>query len=167
MGGALTLNGTNQYVDAGVSLGTGAVTVSGWIYPNTDGGSGFSTFFREVNGGGTTRFLCSRSHSSGDKMYCGDNRSTTTNTSSVIPLKQWTHFAAVRTSGGLFTLYINGVQDGAANQNGGAASSDGTTIYIGSTGAADYLNGTLDDVRIYNRARSDIEIRDLYDATSN
>jgi len=67
------------------------------------------------------------------------------------------------------TLYLNGIQ-ASASIPGGAnnpAPGAGQGFFLGrdQTGTGEYLNGTLDDARVYNRALSASEIWDLYLAT--
>jgi hypothetical protein len=64
-------------------------------------------------------------------------------------------------------FYVNGLSCGAvlsysASQNALPTITD--PLYIGRTlaGYAQYFNGELDDIRIYNRALSDVEVADLY-----
>ncbi|MBT6850694.1 MAG: LamG domain-containing protein, partial [Opitutae bacterium] len=80
----------------------------------------------------------------------------------------WMHlgFSRSQVSGstGLFTTYINGVKDtGPTSQN--LIYSTGALLYLGKaiTGAEYYLNGALDDLRIYDRTLSDAEVKALHD----
>jgi hypothetical protein len=81
-------------------------------------------------------------------------------TASLPPVGVWTHIAAMW-DGSTMVLHTNGVQQ--ASQ--GAAGSITTTADLlaiakknGSGVVGDYFNGRLDDVRIYNRALSGVEI---------
>lgn len=73
---------------------------------------------------------------------------------SVIPLNQWTQFAAVYDSAFMdFEFWINGVLDTSAS----ADSSDGPisntdSLFIGISGSSTPFNGMIDDVRIWNKA---------------
>ena len=67
-------------------------------------------------------------------------------------------------------LYINGTQDGATTTawNGSDAAND--YGHIGSYGGGEFFNGSIDDVRIYNRALSSSEINQMatsYDSQIN
>ncbi len=80
----------------------------------------------------------------------------------VTPLNSWVHLAFVGTPSGV-TLYTNGVQAAAiANSadsvalNASALGCDDYTVY------SDYLDCTLDDVRIYNEVLSQQEIASIY-----
>lgn len=70
----------------------------------------------------------------------------------------WYH-AVLTSAGGVSKIYLNGVQDG-GNGTGNTA----TTVGFGlaHNNGDNYFNGRIDDLRIYNRALSVSEIRELY-----
>jgi len=74
-------------------------------------------------------------------------------------LGQWIHVAF--TDDGRHTrLFINGELSGSTDWSAHAIGSDSTPLYIGSTkGSANFLNGSLDDLRIYNCALSQPQIQ--------
>ncbi len=75
-----------------------------------------------------------------------------------IPFGSWQHIAVTYASGTM-TLYRNGVQVDLAN--GVAAFTGGTAVRIGSFGDnSNNLGGKLDEVRIWNIARTASQIRD-------
>lgn len=78
----------------------------------------------------------------------------------VTPLNSWVHLAFVETSAGV-SLYTNGVL---AASLANTASLNATTIGFGLTAAtSDYLDATLDDVRLYNQALTQQQISNIYD----
>ena len=78
----------------------------------------------------------------------------------------WYHVVAVRTFSSTLswptTLYLNGVADGSGTLQ--RAGQSNQTVVIGRYGAASvgYFQGVIDDVRVYNRALSAIEVKQLY-----
>ena len=161
---AISLNGSNGYV----SLPNGLVssltdfTVSAWVYLNTnntwnrifDFGTGTTYYmFLTGNAGSVTRYAI--------KANSGEQQISST---SALTTGAW-HHVAVTLSGSTGTLYVDG---GQAGQNTGMTlhpSSLGTTTqtWIGRSQFSDpYLNGLVDDFRIYNRALSGTEITNLY-----
>jgi len=78
----------------------------------------------------------------------------------------WRHYVVTR-NGTTFTLYANGTSLGANTSATGVSDVSGI-IRVGSwAGNSNYdFNGSLDDVRIYNRALSASEVRFLYGQTS-
>ncbi len=78
--------------------------------------------------------------------------------------QQWHHVVGVR-SGGRIKIYVDGVQetDGADAHAGATVTIDGDGPFIGDLpGNTERVHGTLDDVRLYDRALSDAEISDLF-----
>lgn len=97
-----------------------------------------------------------------DKLRQHSNGSVNTGT--------WAHLAFSRepsNSGGIwgnYRTYVNGAKD-AGPINKQAKFSTGALLYMGKaiTGAQYYLNGALDDLRIYDRVLSDPEVKALHD----
>jgi hypothetical protein len=74
----------------------------------------------------------------------------------------WQHVCGVRRSSGLATIYLDGAQNGDADQDSGTPGLFGD-ISIGNNGNdTDFFNGLIDEVRIYNRALSAGEVNRLY-----
>ena len=89
----------------------------------------------------------------------------------LFPLNQWAHIVTTfNSTTHAYSAYINGVSQTVASCNGLGILSDPLTIsstadpkYIGYKPSGNiYLNGQLDEVRIYNRVLSAGEIGDLY-----
>lgn len=77
----------------------------------------------------------------------------------VTPLNTWTHLAYVETSAGV-SLYVNGVFVSSATHT---AALNATTIGFGLPAATtDYLDATLNDVRVYNQALTQQQIANIY-----
>ena len=83
----------------------------------------------------------------------------------------WYHVVHEWSAGGGLRLYVNGVLDGSASQSIFTGSGLSNYLAIGgpqpggtgcSTDAATGFAGTIDDVRIYNRALSPQEVQQLY-----
>ncbi len=104
-----------------------------------NGGVGHNTFELQVNGGDLIR-------NQGDALTTGT----------------WLHLAVTGSPTDGWKSFINGVQQGAASWLAPNATTGNTTIgersYAGSEG---FLDGIIDDVRLYNRALSSIEILNL------
>lgn len=178
--GALTFNGTTQYVSvpdvASLQL-SGSWTVSTWVNPSalpasglyygvlskTNASSNMNYVLTVDNasglfGAGAPKWVVEFNQSSGPVWYAADQTSISTGT--------WYHLAGVWDSSthNLY-LYLNGIL--VATQNTGANvpdSGSGNNLTIGSRGAT-HTAGTLDDTRIYNRALTASEVKQLYSAT--
>ncbi len=79
-----------------------------------------------------------------------------------VPLNSWSFVAAVWDSSSV-SLYVNGSLTSATSTTGSGNSS--TVTNIGAENTSRQFNGSIDDVRIYNRALSAEDIQDLYNET--
>ena len=166
LGNALNLvSGSSQYVTlpAGVVSGLGNFTVCAWVNLASvadwmrilDFGTGTTDYMEITPENGTTgtvRFAITASGVSNEQQI---------NTSATFPIGIWTH-VAVTLSGSVGTLYINGTSAGANSAMSLTPSSLGTTTqnYIGQSQSSGdpYLNGLVEDYRIYTRALSASEV---------
>jgi hypothetical protein len=166
-GNAVSLNGTNQYValPSGVVASSSTATVTAWIYLNTvsnwmrilDYGSGTSSymFLTPKNGAnGKIRFAIKVNNSS-EQIIDGQ---------AALPTGGW-HHVAVTLNGATGTLYVDGAQVGQNTAMTLKPSDMGSTTqnWIGRSqfSADPYLNGRVDDFRIYNKALSASEVAAL------
>jgi hypothetical protein len=79
----------------------------------------------------------------------------------------WHHVAATGDRDGYLIFYIDGVQAGQIDISGKGNIDSTANLYIGweeRHSTVTYFNGIIDDVRIYNRALSEEEIKQLYQA---
>ena len=76
----------------------------------------------------------------------------------VLPVNTWTH-VAITYDNLTLRLYVNGIQVATRAQTGPTATSTGALRLGGSAAWGEYLNGSLDDVRIYSRALPVAQIR--------
>ena len=81
-----------------------------------------------------------------------------------VPLNQWTHFAGVY-DGTWLKVYLNGVLENEALWTNGIF--PGTApLYIGEATYQSPFNGLIDEPSVYNRALTDAEIQQIYNAGS-
>lgn len=179
LGQALSFDGVNDYVDAGNNSNmrfTSNFSVSLWVNPSTAGSGGqvigkwasdnTKGWAIDVGYYHTNEVtIAFRNNSGGD--YWSAYSATT------IPAKSWTHIAMYYPGNGSApTLWINGqlqtlttylvlgnglsgIVDSGENLTIGRSHMFTETSYI-------YFSGSVDDVRIYNRALSASEILRLY-----
>jgi len=161
LGQALSFNGVDTAVSNNTDVvGTGAATISAWIKPKSYGSSNYGVVFSNAQ-----VQLAIESVSHNNLLWSNDNGGTVAESAiNSISLNVWQHVVGVRQSDGTVTLYINGSQSGGTGQSAGSASA-GNSTNIGKRAISAYwFDGTLDDVRIYNRALSQAEITALYQA---
>lgn len=95
----------------------------------------------------------------------GDASTQTVSATGAIAPNQWYHIAGVRVAGSELRIYVNGALNAtAAGDNGNTFSSSrslgiGVDMEIDGTDASAFFNGTIDEVRIYNRTLTTDQIR--------
>ncbi len=163
---SISFNGSTQYLTAandGSFDNTDAVSVSTWVKMNET--TGIQTFVAKWQVGVKQQWTLQQN---GGKIHwwTGDGGTGTNSLDSSTTLVPgtWYHVTATATNGSK-KLYINGALD-ASSTSGAMGLADGINVTIGSkwnSSAAyfEYLNGNLDDVRVYNRVLSASEIDDL------
>ena len=161
VGQAGKFDGVNDYIKEGSDfIGTSAISISAWMYPRSFGNGNLG---RIVSNSRTEFFVNSTNSILSFTGNGGTNIANSTNSSVV--LNRWSFVTATRDSTGSITnIYINGVLSGTANQNSGAPVNGTSNVVTGIRLASTqyYFNGSLDDIRIYNRALSATEVRQLY-----
>ncbi|MEK7212529.1 MAG: LamG domain-containing protein, partial [Patescibacteria group bacterium] len=161
-------NGSDDYINMGFQgpstseISGSALTLTAWVKRNTIG-SEHDIFTK--NG---PYFLAIKSNNKVSGSIYNGAWVTVTGTAT-ISAGNWYHLVLVY-NGSNISLYVNGQFDNSAAQSGTLAG-DGCS-QIGratdgncNTGVSAYLNGLIDDARIYRRALSATEIKAIYDAT--
>ena len=170
MGQALSFNGTSQYVTLPGSIDsslTNAITVSFWVKAN---GSSFQQDNCLVTGqflsGIVQYFVCGNwdqgglPSNIGTGFYNGSFHGF--NQVGSFLFGKWTYITSSY-DGTTMKLYINGVLNNSGSF-GIALPASTNGWYIGRRwDFVELLNGSIDDVRIYNRALSAAEVQQLYD----
>lgn len=162
---AVALGVANDHVDLpdGFLAGVDEVTVSAWV--NLDSVSDWSRIFDFGSGADANMFLTPRNGSTQRLRFAitttGGGGEQQISTNYTFPTGVWTH-VAVTLNGSVGVLYANGVEVGRNNAMTLLPSSLGETTqnYIGRSQYADpYLEGHVDDFRIYSRALDASEIQ--------
>jgi hypothetical protein len=172
---SVAFNGTSSYVAISTSNGltiTGPISVEAWINPSQ---------WATIAAQGT--ILCKHSWDQGEQGYvlrAGDNGILSFNFAGLTPggipvswievlspqnslvLNSWQHVAATF-DGDSVKLYVNGVQVGLTLFQGTIVASNASNIRIGALsdntyGPDRFWNGLIDEVRVWNRELSALEI---------
>ena len=151
-------DGANTKIDCGSDfIGVQAISVSCWIYADSygEGNSG-----RMLNNGQLRFYLIGATQVLRVSSNSGANYFDSA--ASSIQLSTWYHVVLTRTSAGLATFYINGVQSGNANQDSGTPVA-GTTVIIGNN-PADYstFDGNIALLEIRDLALTAAEVTMLF-----
>ena len=172
-GGALQLDGVNDYVDlADVSGLSGAYTIETWVNVARLGtGQGYPRFVELAQGREADDNIYLGLNSTTGKIELGNfigTTGTSIRTSGQVTLNEWVHVAAVNNGDGTGAIYLNGVAqalEGNTTDFGAGSAVTRTSNYIGrSNFAADnFLKGSIDEVRVWSDARTAQEILDNMD----
>lgn len=170
LGQALTFDGSGSFIDLGkpssLSL-TGGISVSAWIKPNATTCAGYCDIVANYDSGGLTAQYELTVHS-GTLVFDAASSGTYENDTSTFSLSPgvWYHVVAVRDAANTATqIYVNGSAT-TVNRVGSVtvpSAGFGRTA-IGRAGdfTGQYFPGIIDDVRIYSRALSAAEVKQLY-----
>jgi len=158
----LDFDGTDDYVNLANPTAlqiTGDMTIEMWLYP-TDFSERRNPFAKAYGGEGTI----TQETSGGLTYYYGTNGGNggpyQSITSSAISKDAWTHVAIVRdlTNMKLY-WYVNGSLVSQRDADYAAATSGTNPVYIGKGYVYNY-QGQIDEVRIWNTARTQTQIQD-------
>ncbi|MFH1221818.1 MAG: LamG-like jellyroll fold domain-containing protein [Candidatus Micrarchaeota archaeon] len=176
--GAYTFDGINDYIDFGnsSSLNQPSITISMWIYPNVDSDCDAQNNWRSILRTGTATW----GTPNGYDIILEEDRSITwdvgTNSPSrlfswgkSIQVKTWTHLAfTYNAATGAQKTYQNGMLIASKFSSGPALPGDATFVLSKGLNAVacpvgdGFLNGSLDQVYVYNYAFSESQIGALY-----
>ena len=158
IGRALVFNGTNALVsipDANSLDLTGAMTLEAWVFPTTTGG------WRDViYKGQNDLYFLEGSSWAGNAPAMGGTFSPIPlySGSGALPLNTWSHLAATY-DGATLRLFVNGAQVASRAQTGPIQISTGPLSIGGDALYGQYFAGSIDEVRVYNRALGAAEIQ--------
>jgi hypothetical protein len=176
VGQALSLDGTDDYVtvadNASLDVGdTADITLSGWFYRSTFATD--DTLLAKRNGitAAETGYMAYVDDAD-DKLYFEVSDGTDEYqlvSSGTFTTSGWNHFAIVwdQDSAANTEVYINGVADGATDTGTIGNIGDLSNVLAFHVGAesddGNPFSGSVDEVRLYNRALSADEVKNLYD----
>jgi hypothetical protein len=163
VGTTLNFDGTNDYVDCGNASSlniTGAITIEAWINADT----------WNANSWGGTIVGKDNTSSSGFDLRCGNNGMLSfvigsaggwheVLSGAVMSTGRWNYVAGVY-DGASLSIYVNGVLAGQQSYSG-AISVSALSLFIGNSPGfpTRVFDGKIDEVRLFNVARTEAQIR--------
>ena len=166
-GNALSFNGTTSYVDLGnpASLKlTGSMTWSAWIYATANPADDGQIVAKSGDTGGWQLKTSpdTGSHTFGVGVSVDGTNQVQRYSNTIRALNTWYHVAGVYNAAArTLDIYVNGVLDNGVLRGAVPAAQydPAQNVNIGRRSGGYYFNGTIDEVRIYNRALSVSEIQ--------
>ncbi|MBW8036619.1 MAG: DUF1565 domain-containing protein, partial [Planctomycetes bacterium] len=170
--GALLFDGSNDYVDIGTNvITTTEFTVSGWAerYGPGGGDNADNLIFQQRDMGLSSTISLYADKSSYVTAVIRSDEGGTAEQSITYPMMdydEW-HYYTMTVDANNFILYIDG-KEVARTSNNQTGDYDTSIDYVQigrssySTSYHGYFNGSIDDVRIYDRALTDNEVYKLY-----
>ncbi|MFQ3574797.1 MAG: LamG-like jellyroll fold domain-containing protein, partial [Cytophagales bacterium] len=145
------------------NIGTGDFTLEAWVFQRARSGANGVMAFGNSSLVAAPAFY-SKTGGSGGNGSVGiwwAGGIGWKNTKHFLPENQWSHIAMVR-KGAEVRIYVNGVFDGTVISIPANASVPNGTFYLGhSNDLSEFLNGSVDEVRVWKKARTEDEIRNL------
>jgi hypothetical protein len=163
-GGGLQFDGVNDYVNCGSDESldiTEAITVEAWVKSNTV--AGYHAIVAKDNASiGDGWWIYQIGDELGVEARYGASWDNTITTTDVFTVNQYAHVSFTFNKENTI-LYVNGVEI-IREAHTDSIQSNNHTVRIGvdERGNVDLFNGSIDSVRIYNRALSAEEIKILY-----
>ncbi|MDD5750129.1 MAG: LamG domain-containing protein [Candidatus Pacebacteria bacterium] len=175
-GGGLYFDGSNDYAvvsDADSLRGMSELTVSAWVklnaYVGTQGARIVQKEAAAIGDNGSYWLRETPSNDAVPNTFGFAIQDTTTafkeiKDTATPSLDVWYHIVGVYKAGDFMKMYRNGVEISTSSAAGyGAISAEPYNLFVGSTGTPGrFFRGTIDNVRVYNRALSVAEVRYLY-----
>jgi len=173
--GALSFNGSNNYVDlgSGGSLNlTGAMSISLWVKANNAAGGVQDILSKGSVGSAPSaeQYSMHLNQFGGEsdavfEISNGSSKASVASADNSISNSLWYHIVGTYDGSSVLCLYINNVMTGCHTVSGfGALNQENYSPEIGTNSyfPSQFLSGSVDDVRIYNRALSPSEVTSLY-----
>ena len=156
-GTGISFDGTNDYVSLPANTYfSGDLTIECWVYPRSFGN--WARIIDFGNGAGSNNVLLAYTDGTSGipAFYVEGNQFDATQ---AIVLNQWTHIAATL-SGTTATIYINGIASGTSTFGTAPVNITRNNCYIGKSNWGDaYANAIYDELRIWNTAKTQVEIQ--------
>jgi Concanavalin A-like lectin/glucanases superfamily/Phosphoesterase family len=162
---SVTFNGTNQRVTVPTLPSAGDFSLEGWTYLTNSSVNNNTVF-----GSGTTVRLLARPGTGATAAYAGVTLGGTEYvlqpSSAGSNLNTWVYWVMTR-QGGTLTLYRNGVALAQRNDLPASATANLNGNLAAQSNGRYYLSGRLDEVALYTRALSSVDVSNGYVAALN
>jgi hypothetical protein len=159
---ALSLNGTSTTASTSGTtrvITTAAFTLELWIL-YTGGNKGKYRNFVNQYASSTQRIYIGLNNTNDNRLkfaWGGSTERTVDLEQFSVPEDQWFHVAMTRTSGGSVALYVDGVL--ISSPSGTSTGIPNADFQVGGRGTAEYVPGQIDQVKVWDSALTEEQIR--------
>ena len=163
-GNTLSFNGTSSWVSVAdapsLDLTTG-MTLEAWVFPTALGSGLWRNVIIKERTGGETFNLYANTDTNTPALFVAQSPTGTPialRGTSPLPLGTWSHLAATY-DGATLRLYVNGNVVASRPLTGALLTSTGALRIGGNSLWGEFFQGSIDEVRIYNRGLTQAEIQ--------
>ena len=178
VGQALSFDGVNDYIKTNFGPSLTDMTIATWVYLDdspTAEENVIGAYDNDANGSLMQITLGLGTTVTTPQMYVGDAQGfgdyDIVTSSASLETRRWHHIAAVHDADGRNIIYVDGadtVNDAATSKSDGSMDFSGQPFTIGARnlgtdgGPNTFFDGKIDEMRVYNRALSASEVKQLY-----
>ena len=160
---AYGFDGRDDFIDVGNNQISGPFTISSWVYQQGDD----EIFFETIYGADNAEITISpriKSDAMSARLHVGGGNHSTDTPSQLIPLGNLYYIVATWDSG-TAKIYVDGKSaEPLRKPQRPLKNPSPANAYIGTSYQGDeFVRGYIDDVRVYDRALSNDEVKALYD----
>lgn len=157
MGGALSFDGSDDYVSIDYSIDSYPASICAWIYFAED-----TDALSSIAGNDALSLILMNNPANQDYVQIFNNQNAIDSRPDSILPKTWNHICAVVDNRNNASIYINGALKSGPKNISAPIIRGKVAIGAASLGGAQRFKGFIDDVRIYNRALNAQEISGIY-----
>lgn len=141
---------------------TGNITLCSWIKPESFAAAAMGVVGKWTSGASSYYLSVASNETVDFSVYSGITGSSVSSEIGSVTVGNWVHICGVYDGKNIIS-YVNGVPsgDGPIPYSSGIANTS-AAFTIGTANDTDYFDGLIEEVRIYNRALSSIELSQLY-----
>lgn len=158
----LAFDGSNDYISGSIATNgpttTQSITFEAWIYPFSSPPIAGAIAAKYQNGNANSNFFVIY-NGTNNKIQLSGKGSNVLFSDSTVPQNEWTHVAVVFGNGNT-KIYLNGVLDqtGSLTYSTAVSTIPFTVGQIMSPTSSNRFKGIIDEVRVWNGVRTDVEI---------
>lgn len=165
IGQAVTFNGSSQsgVISSSSQNNIETLTISAWV-KTTQSLAVDTPIIQKWNGTGGFPYALRLDALGTVSMSASDGTlNPSVSSTTVINNGAWQHIAGVRTKGSQLKIYVNGVLEGTTTDTTSVTTTNSSDVGIARrSGGANYFGGTVDEVKIFNKALTNKEVANEY-----